>query len=432
MIRQCHHEKVAYPGAAKSVSFLLKTTADGQERTRSTSGTFTTTLTGTSALSAFGVGCLNGRMGDRSVLVSGGGVAGSTVAFWLAMSGWSVTIVERSAGTLSSGSPVDVRGSAGAIARGMGIWPDLQESATGVERLVFVDAGGRPLASIRTQKRGYHHNEVEVSRDVLIRLLLGKARDNSRIIEGDSVTSLHQDGGGVDVEFRRTPSRRFDLVVGADGIHSTVRALAFGPEDRFARPFGMFVGTVRSDMPIEDPHTVLMYNEPGTSLTIHPAGGQPGFAFIFRGQHDVDYRDADQGRRLVESTYAGGGWLTTKALQEWGTAGERYFDAVTRVDVPQWSAGRVVLLGDAASCISLFGEGSSSAIVGAKTLAEAIARHPCDPSSAFADYEYTHRKYVRPLQRGAGIASRLLVPKTRSGITIRNAALNALPFPNKR
>lgn len=90
------------------------------------------------------------------------------------------------------------------------------------------------------------------------------------------------------------------------------------------------------------------------------------------------------------------------------------------------------MLGDAAGCISLFGEGSSSAIVGAKTLAEAIARHPCDPSSAFADYEYTHRKYVRPLQRGAGIASRLLVPKTRSGITIRNAALNALPFPNKR
>ena len=187
----------------------------------------------------------------------------------------------------------------------------------------------------------------------------------------------------------------------------------------------MFVGTVRAPTPIEDPRTVLLYNEPGTSLTIHPAGGKPGFAFIFRGQHDFDYRDAEQGRRLVESTYAGGGWLTTLALEAWGASGDRYFDAVTRVDVPKWTAGRVVLLGDAASCISLFGEGYSNAIVGAKSLADAIAAHPDDHTAAFAGYEHTHRKHVRPLQRGAGIASRLLVPKTRSGITMRNAALNA-------
>lgn len=101
-------------------------------------------------------------------------------------------------------------------------------------------------------------------------------------------------------------------------------------------------------------------------------------------------------------------------------------------DVPRWNTGRVVLLGDAASCISLFGEGSSSAIVGAKTLADAIATHPGDHTTAFGAYEHTHRKYVRPLHRGAGIASRLLVPNTRWGITTRNAVLNALPLRNKR
>lgn len=369
-------------------------------------------------------------MADHSVLVSGGGIAGSTVAYWLARAGWSVTVVERAAGARSSGNPVDVRGSAVAVAQEMGIWSCLQEAATGVERLTFVDDHGRPQASIRTRQRRGRHEEVEVARSGLVDLLLGKARENSLIIEDDSVTGLHQDGGGVDVEFRRTSSRRFDLVIGADGIHSTVRALAFGPDERYSRPFGMFVGTVRSPMPIEDPRTVLMYNEPGTSLTIHPAGGKPGFAFIFRGQDAFDYRNPDQGKRLVDSTYAGGGWLTEQALQEWGAAQERYFDAVTRVDVPQWSSGRVVLLGDAASCISLFGEGSSSAIVGAKTLAEAIATHPGNHTAAFAAYEHTHRKYVRPLQRGAGIASRILVPKTRSGIPTRNAALNALPFRN--
>ena len=371
-------------------------------------------------------------MVDRSVLVSGGGIAGSTAAYWLAKAGWSVTIVERAADTRSSGNPIDVRGEAVAIARQMGIWSRLEEAATGVERLVFVDGDGRPQATIRTRLHGDHHEEVEVARNELVGLLLEKAQERSHIIRDDSITALHQDGGGVDVEFQRTPSRRFDLVVGSDGLHSIVRRLAFGPEELFSRPFGMFVGTVRAHVPIEDPRTAVLYNEPGTSLTIHPAGGKPGFAFIFRGEHDFDYRDAEQGRRIVESTYAGGGWLTALALEEWGAADDRYFDAVTHMEVPQWAAGRVVLLGDAASCISLFGEGSSNAIVGAKTLADAIAANPHDHTAAFADYENMHRKHIRPLQRGAGIASRLLVPKTRSGIRMRNAVLNAFPLRNKR
>lgn len=371
-------------------------------------------------------------MVDRNVLISGAGIAGSTAAYWLAKAGWSVTVVERAADIRSSGNPIDVRGGAVAIARQMGIWSHLEEVATGVERLVFVDADGRAQAMIPTRLRGGSPEEVEVARNELVDVLLEKAHETSLIIRDDSITALHQDDRGIDVQFQRTPSRRYDLIIGSDGLHSTVRRLAFGPEERFSRPFGMFVGTVRAPAPIEDPRTVLLYNEPGTSLIIHPAGGKPGFAFIFRGQHDFDYRDAEQGRRIVESAYAGGGWLTTLALKEWGASDDRYFDAVTHVDVPQWAAGRVVLLGDAASCISLFGEGSSNAIVGAKTLADSIAAHPDDHTAAFADYEHKHHKHVRKQQRGAGIASRLLVPKTRSGITIRNAALNTLPFRSNR
>ncbi|MBB6405187.1 FAD-dependent oxidoreductase, partial [Arthrobacter sp. AZCC_0090] len=242
---------------------------------------------------------------DGIILVSGGGIAGSTAAYWLAKAGWSVTIVERAANTRSSGNPIDVRGGAVAIARQMGIWSRLEEAAAGVERLVFVDADGRPQATTPTRQRVDRHEEVEVARNELVGLLLEKAQETSLIIRDDSITALHQDGGGIDVKFQRTPSRRFDLVVRADGLHSTVRRLAFGPAERFSGPFGMFMGTVRAPAPIEDPRTVLLYNEPGTSLTIHPAGGKPGLAFIFRGQHDFDYRDVEQGRRLVESTYAG-------------------------------------------------------------------------------------------------------------------------------
>ncbi len=128
----------------------------------------------------------------------------------------------------------------------MGIWTRLEEAATGVERLVFVDADGRPQATLRTRQRANRHEEVEVARSDLVSLLLQKAQENSLIIRNDSITALHQDRSGIDVEFQRAPSRRFDLVVGADGLHSTVRRLAFGPEERFSRPFGMFVATVRA------------------------------------------------------------------------------------------------------------------------------------------------------------------------------------------
>ncbi|BAS11190.1 uncharacterized protein Rv1260/MT1298 [Arthrobacter sp. Hiyo4] len=168
--------------------------------------------------------------GARSVLVSGGGIAGSTAAYWLAKAGWSVTVVERAADTRSSGNPIDVRGGAVAIARQMGIWSPLEAAATGVERLVFVDADGRPQATIPTRRRLDRHEEVEVARNELVGLLLEKAQETSLIIRDDSITALHQDGGGIDVEFQRTPSRRFDLLVGSDGLHSTVRRLAFGPK----------------------------------------------------------------------------------------------------------------------------------------------------------------------------------------------------------
>jgi 2-polyprenyl-6-methoxyphenol hydroxylase-like FAD-dependent oxidoreductase len=168
-------------------------------------------------------------MVDRSVLVSGGGIAGSTAAYWLEKAGWSVTIVERAADTRSSGNPVDVRGAAVAIARQMGIWSRLEEAATGVERLVFVDADGRPQATIRTRRRVDRHEEVEVARSDLVGLLFDRAREASLIIRDDSISALHQDVGGIDVEFQRAPSRRFDLVVGADGLGVRPRGTSFPP-----------------------------------------------------------------------------------------------------------------------------------------------------------------------------------------------------------
>lgn len=233
----------------------------------------------------------NANVADRTALVSGAGIAGLSLAYWLGRAGWDVTVVEKAAGGRSSGNPVDVRGEAATVAHAMGIWPQLQQAATGVTRLVFVDGRGRRLTAINSRQSPSSEDEVEIARVDLAGVLFEAARQQARVIFDDSIAALNQDPDGVDVEFKTSPPQRFDLIFGADGLHSTVRRLAFGPEERWARLFGMFVGTVRTTAGAGRSNEVVMLNEPGRSLSIHPAGGKPLAAFIFRGRQNYDHRD---------------------------------------------------------------------------------------------------------------------------------------------
>ena len=189
----------------------------------------------------------------------------------------------------------------------------------------------------------------------------------------------------------------------------------------------MVIGTVRADIDIADPSSVLIYNEPGRMLAVHPAGGHPGAAFIFRTDRVVDQRDQAAARKVVADTYADVGWLAPILLEHWRAADDVYLDMVTRIVVPTWRRGRMALLGDAASCLSLLGEGSSNAIIGAHILASALETHSDDHTAAFSAYEREHRRNVRRAQRGASIASRFLVPATGAGIWARNAFLRLAP-----
>ena len=359
------------------------------------------------------------------MLISGAGIAGATLAFWLCRDGWSVSIVERATELRSSGSPVDVRGEALPITAAMGIDERLRAADTGVRRAAFVDARGCTRASMRTRRTGA--SDIEIARADLAAALLDAVRPDVELLAGDSVTALAQDADGVDVSFERSTDRRFDLVVGADGVHSATRRLAFGPEAAYAQPFGLAIGTLRADIDIADPTSVLIYNEPGRMLAVHPAGGHPGAAFIFRTDRVFDPRDQTAAKKLVADAYAGAGWLAPSLLDRWRSAGDVYVDTVTRMEVPTWHRGRIALLGDAASCLSLFGEGSSNAIIGARLLASALGSSGNDHAAAFSAYEQAHRRNVRRAQRGASIASRLLVPATARGIRARNAVLRLAP-----
>lgn len=369
------------------------------------------------------------------MLISGAGIAGPTLAFWLARHGFRPTVVERVQVLRSSGNPVDVHGPATDIARRMGILPQLSEVATNAPGLTFVTTSGQRLGPFRLGRpRG---DDVEVPRADLAAVLCGAAADDTEFLFGDSVAALDADQAGVDVSFEHATPRRFDLVVGADGLHSTVRGLAFGPESTFVRPLGLYIATLSLARPADDPATVVMYNRPGLSLTVHPVRGTAGAGFIFRGPGNPGlgspgtvYRDPASQRALILSAYGRYDWPVPELPDLRGQvegAADLYFDVVSRVAVPNWSQGRVALLGDAASCVSLFGDGSSLAMVGAATLAESLAGSPGNVPAALRRYESQHRKLVHSRERGYRAGAALLVPASPRGLAVRNAAVRLLP-----
>jgi 2-polyprenyl-6-methoxyphenol hydroxylase-like FAD-dependent oxidoreductase len=361
-------------------------------------------------------------MKQPTALISGAGVAGPTLAHWLARGGWAVTVVERAADLRSSGAPVDVRGAAAEVAERMGVMAALRAAATTSTHVRLVDAAGHSIARI-AQDAGSGGGWVEVPRGALASVLHEASRDRVEHLFGDGIAALEQDAGGVDVTFERGALRRFDVVVGADGLHSAVRRLAFGPDREFLRHMGLHIATLFLDEAPDPSGDVVLFNTPGRAVAVHPAAGRPGVAFMFRSPPvaGFDHRDTAQHKRLVTAAYSGGGWRTPELLDRVHEADDLYFDAAASVRLRRWSTGRIGLLGDAAAAASFLGDGSSLAITGAVALAEELGADPADPAGALRRYEARHRVRTDPVQRRAAVGSRMLIPATAPGILARNA-----------
>lgn len=372
---------------------------------------------------------------SKTALISGAGVAGSTLAYWLSRRGFEVTVVERAAGQRSSGNPVDVKGPAVAVAQQMGIMPQLRAARSQVSQMTFVNSSGKKVArmDLGAFQGGAGDLEVEIPRADLASILLTAAGDGAEFLWGDTITGLVNHDEGVDVTFEKSPARRFDILVGADGLHSVVRGLAFGGESGFIRHMGMYVATLRINEPFGSEREVIIYNTPGRAVSVHPTRDHAIAAFIFRhGQvQDLNHRDAGMHKRLVAEAFSDTGWRVPELLERVMDSDDLYFDAVSQVQLPRWSQQRVAVAGDAASCLSLFGDGSTLAMAGAYTLAQELAQWAeCGellPEKAFARYEKVHRAVVAPKLNGYRLGAAMVLPATRAGILTRNTIARAIP-----
>jgi 2-polyprenyl-6-methoxyphenol hydroxylase-like FAD-dependent oxidoreductase len=249
------------------------------------------------------------------------------------------------------------------------------------------------------------------------RILHEASTNGADYVFGDSVKALAQDETGVDVTFEHSPARRFDLVVGADGLHSMVRRLVFGADSELVRHAGLYAATVPLPGRSDPEGEMFMLNTPGKLAALHPCQGKPLAYFVFWHPEiaGFDYANLEQHKGILERTFAGIGWRVPEFLDAVRATSDMYFDSVARVDVVNWAGGRVVLLGDASSCVSLFGDGSTLAIAGAYELAKAVTESPANYAVAFGRYQDVHGRLVASKQKNLVSTASRIVPRTMTG-----------------
>jgi len=370
-------------------------------------------------------------MANNEVLISGASVAGPALAWWLVRRGFRPVIVERAGRLRGGGYAVDFRGAVHLrVLEEMGLLEQIRARQTHLRSLRHVREDGRPVASVPPV---FFAGDVEILRGDLAEILYQATRNDAEYIFGDSVTALEQHDDGVHVTFANAAPRTFGLVIGADGVHSNIRGLAFGPEAGFARDLGMYVSIFSVPNFAGLDREGVMYGVPGKTAGIFATGGDPGSAiaqlYFIAPALDIGPGDRDTARQqeFVAQQFADVGWQVPRLLTEMPAAIDFYFDTTSQVHLDTWSTGRVALAGDAACAAGPGGNGTGNAVVAAYVLAGELDAARGDHTVAYERYERRLRPYVEGGQKQAAGSQAFLAPSTWGKIRQRNLFFKVAP-----
>jgi len=371
-------------------------------------------------------------MNTRTVLISGAGIAGPTLAFWLTRAGFVPTLIEHASTLRSGGYVIDFWGLGYDIAERMGLLAAILREGYRIREMCVVDANGKRISGFGTkvfvELTGGRY--VTIGRSALARLLFETA--GTETIFGDEIVALDEQKDHVAVRLKSGGERRFDLVIGADGLHSAVRRLAFGPQDHFEKRLGYVVAAFEaSGYRPRNEDVYVTYSEPGRMVgRVSLRGDKTLVLFVFTDNGDLPLHELAVGKARLRAEFASSGWECPHILDALHAAGELYIDRVSQIRMPRWSHGRIALVGDAAYCVSLVaGQGSALAMTGAYVLAGELARAGGRHDEAFANYENILRGFIARKQQGAERFASAFAPKTSFGLWFRNLVISAAAIP---
>lgn len=366
------------------------------------------------------------------IAISGAGVAGAALAHWLHRTGHSPTLIERAATFRTGGYMIDFWGIGYRVARQMGIEAAIREAGYDVQsvRSLGPDGTTRATLGVDVFRRVIGNDFTSLPRGDLAAAIYRTVEDRVPTVFGDSITGIDQRPEGVRLTFQNRPADDFDLLIGADGLHSTVRSLAFGAEERFEHYLGCKVAACvvddyRPRTGGASSDTYLTYSIPGRQVgQFTLRGDRTMFLFVFRDEHD------DHGltpKEQLHKKFDDAGWECRHILAAVAGVEELYFDVVSQIRMDRWSNGRVLLIGDAAGCISLLGgEGTGLAITEAYALTGELSLADGDHRRAFTNYESRLRPFIEGKQAGAERKLGFFATRTRFGLWFRDMALRAM------
>ena len=374
-------------------------------------------------------------MSKGTVLISGVGVAGPTLAYWLRAGGFAPTLVEQAPSLRSGGYVIDFWGLGYDIAERMVLREEIDRVGYHIQEMRIVNARGARIAGLNTRalEELTGGRYVTLPRSELSRLLVKKIGSGAEIIFGDEICGLDDRADGVEVQLKHAGKRRFDLVIGADGLHSRARSLIFGPQEHFEKRLGYLVAAFEAkDYRPRDENAYVVYSDPGRMVgRVALREGRTLFLLVFTiaDQTIPVPDDLPSQREMLRNRFGGTQWELAQVLDALKGADDLYFDRVSQIRMPSWSRGRVALVGDAAHCVSLVaGQGSALAMTAAYVLAGELTQ-ASGYTEAFANYERILRSFIDAKQQAAERFASAFAPKTRWGLFLRNQILKAAAIP---
>ncbi len=365
-----------------------------------------------------------------NIVINGIGIAGPALAYWLTRSGHAVLLVEEASQLRPDGYVIDFWGIGYDIAERMGLIGDIRRLGYQMREVRFVDRDGRKRGGFDVEVFGRMTNDrfTSVRRADVSATIYHALEGRVETIFGDSVAGIEERDDGVLLTFDHAPPRHADLVIGADGLHSRIRRLTFGPESEFEVSLGYHVAAfeVEGYRP-RDELVYVSHGLPGRQVSrFAMRNDKTLFLLIFRDE----YLRGDDPNSVLRNAFAGAGWEWPQIERELEGASGLYFDTVSQIRMNRWTKGRIALVGDAAACVSLMaGEGTGLAIVEAYVLAGEL--HACagDFATAFARYEQTLMPFLRTKQASAARFASSFAPGTALGITFRNVVTKLMRVP---